>query len=72
MKQVDLNTMHPKDLVSLILSKVYKAGYTTTSGGNISIRDEKNDVYMTPTAVDKGSITAKDISCVKADGSIEA
>lgn len=71
MKQVDLNTMHPKDLVSLILSKVYKAGYTTTSGGNISIRDEKNDVYMTPTAVDKGSITAKDISCVKADGSVE-
>ena len=71
MKQVDLNTIHPKELVSLILSKVYKAGYTTTSGGNISIRDEKNDVYMTPTAVDKGSITAKDISCVKADGSIE-
>ncbi len=71
MKQVDLNTMHPKELVSLILSKVYKAGYTTTSGGNISIRDEQNDVYMTPTAVDKGSITEKDISCVKADGTVE-
>ncbi len=71
MKQIDLNTIHPAELVSFILSKVYKAGYTTTSGGNISIRDDKNDIYMTPTAVDKGSITAKDISCVRANGYIE-
>lgn len=43
---------------------------TTTSGGNISIKDENGDIWVTPSAVDKGTLTEKDIICVKRDGTI--
>ncbi|MGV8963494.1 MAG: class II aldolase/adducin family protein [Candidatus Saccharimonadaceae bacterium] len=38
---------------------------TTTSGGNISIRDDIGDIWITPSGVDKGSLTTKDIMCLK-------
>ncbi|MCD6544885.1 MAG: class II aldolase/adducin family protein [Flavobacteriaceae bacterium] len=71
MKRVNLNTIHPKELIALILDKIYKTGNTTTSGGNISIRDEKGDIWVTPTGIDKGTLTVKDINCVRTDGTIE-
>jgi L-fuculose-phosphate aldolase len=43
---------------------------TTTSGGNLSIRDE-DDIWISPARVDKGNLSPKDIVCVKADGSVE-
>ena len=71
MKKVNLNTIHPNELISLILNKIYKYGNTTTSGGNISIRDEKGDIWVTPTGIDKGTLTSKDINCVRTNGTIE-
>lgn len=46
------------------------SGLTTTSGGNISIKDENGDIWITPGGIDKGSLTPKDIICVKPDGTI--
>ena len=43
---------------------------TTTSGGNISIRDTNGDIWITPSGVDKGNLTTKDIMCVKNDGTV--
>ena len=63
--------MHPRDLLVMIMARIYKFGMTTTSGGNLSIKDENGDVWITPSAIDKGSLTARDIVCVKADGSFE-
>ncbi|RLD75050.1 MAG: hypothetical protein DRJ07_18760 [Bacteroidetes bacterium] len=60
MKKVNLNTIHPKELITLILGKIYKAGNTTTPGGNISIRDEKGDILVT-----SGIDTVKDFNCVR-------
>ena len=71
MKKVNLNTVHPQELIAFILDKIYKAGNTTTSGGNISIRDEKGDIWVTPSGIDKGTLTSKDINCVRLDGTIE-
>jgi L-fuculose-phosphate aldolase len=68
---INLKTIHPQELIAFILDKIYKAGNTTTSGGNISIRDEKGDIWVTPSGIDKGTITAKDINCVRLDGTIE-
>ncbi|MDR2139712.1 MAG: class II aldolase/adducin family protein [Tannerella sp.] len=70
MKQLDTKLMHPADQISVVISRIYRSGMTTTSGGNISIMDENGDIWITPAAVDKGSLTAKDIVCVKADGSV--
>ena len=40
---------------------------TTTSGGNLSIRGESGDIWITPAGVDKGSITPEDVVCLKGD-----
>lgn len=71
MKQIDVNLMHPREQIVKIITRIYRNGMTTTSGGNISIMDENGDIWVTPSAVDKGSLTEKDIICVKRDGSIE-
>ncbi|MGV8963491.1 MAG: class II aldolase/adducin family protein [Candidatus Saccharimonadaceae bacterium] len=70
MKQLDVSLMHPVEQINVIIGRIYKSGMTTTSGGNISIRDDNGDIWITPSGVDKGSLTTKDIMCVKKDGSI--
>jgi len=62
---MNLNTIHPEELITLILGKIYKAGNTTTFGGNTSIRDEKGDNWVTSSGIDKGTLTVKDINCVR-------
>ena len=70
MKQLDVNLMHPVEQINVIIGRIYRSGMTTTSGGNISIRDDNGDIWITPSGVDKGSLTTKDIICVKKDGTI--
>ena len=70
MKQLDVSLMHPKEQINVIIGRIYRSGMTTTSGGNISIRDENGDIWITPSGVDKGSLTVKDIICVKKDGTM--
>jgi len=65
-----LKLVHPRDQITTIISRIYKRGMTTTSGGNISIIDENGDIWVTPSAIDKGSLSASDIICVKKDGTI--
>lgn len=70
MNELDINLMHPRDQIVLIISRIYNRGLTTTSGGNISIIDENGDMWVTPSAIDKGSLRASDIILVKKDGTI--
>jgi L-fuculose-phosphate aldolase len=62
--------MHPVEQINVIIGRIYRSGMTTTSGGNISIRDDNGDIWITPSGVDKGNLTTRDIMCVKKDGSI--
>jgi L-fuculose-phosphate aldolase len=68
---LDTHLLHPRDQIVLVISRIYNRGLTTTSGGNISIRDENGDIWVTPSAVDKGSLTPADIVCVRKSGQIE-
>ena len=70
MRQLDVNLMHPVEQINVIIGRIYRGGMTTTSGGNISIRDKNGDIWITPSGVDKGSLTTKDIMQVKKDGTI--
>lgn len=70
MKQLDINLMHPVEQINVIIGRIYRSGMTTTSGGNISIKDANGDIWITPSGVDKGSLTTKDIILIKKDGSI--
>ncbi len=62
--------MHPAEQIAIIIGRIYRSEMTTTSGGNLSIMDSNGDMWITPAAIDKGSLTPADIMCVKADGTI--
>jgi len=70
MSERNLNLLHPRDQIIMIISRIYKKGLTTTSGGNISIMDSNGDMWVTPSGVDKGSLKPTDIMCVKSNGEI--
>jgi L-fuculose-phosphate aldolase len=62
---------HPRDQLVAIMNRIYHNGMTTLSGGNLSIKDDNGDIWITPSGIDKGSLTATDIMCVKTDGTVE-
>lgn len=61
----------PRDEIMQTMERIYRYRMTTTSGGNISIREPGGDIWITPAAVDKGSLRRNDIVRVRADGSID-
>lgn len=38
---MNLELLHPRNRIAMIMDLIYKNGITTTSGGNISIKDEE-------------------------------
>jgi L-fuculose-phosphate aldolase len=62
---------HPRDEIMQTMERIYRYRMTTTSGGNLSIRDDGGDIWISPARVDKGSLTRNDVVCVKCDGSVE-
>ncbi|HQV34121.1 MAG TPA: class II aldolase/adducin family protein, partial [Calditrichia bacterium] len=68
---MNFQLLHPRDQLVAIMNRIYHNGMTTLSGGNLSIKDENGDVWITPSGIDKGKLTPKDMMCVKADGTIE-
>ncbi len=67
---MNFNLMHPAEQIVLLLSRVYQKGLTTTSGGNLSIKDSEGVIWITPSGIDKGSLTASDICKVLPDGTV--
>jgi L-fuculose-phosphate aldolase len=63
--------IHPRDEIMRTMERIYRYRMTTTSGGNISVREANGDVWITPARVDKGSLRREDIVLVRADGSVE-
>jgi L-fuculose-phosphate aldolase len=66
----EIQLIHPRNQITEVISRIYKRGMTTTSGGNVSIIDGNGDIWVTPSAIDKGSLRASDIICVKKDGTV--
>ena len=66
-----LTYTHPRDEILALMQRIYGYRMTTTSGGNLSIREENGDIWITPARVDKGSLRREDIVCVHPDGSVE-
>lgn len=63
--------LHPRDELMRTMERIYGYRMTTTSGGNLSIREPNGDIWITPARVDKGSLRRDDIVCVRADGTVE-
>ncbi len=62
---------HPRDEILQAMERIYGYRMTTTSGGNLSIRERNGDVWITPAGVDKGGLRREDIVCVRAGGAVE-
>lgn len=65
-----LNLLYPRDQIVHIMNRIYNNGMTTLSGGNLSVRDENGDIWITPAGIDKGKLQPSDIMCVKKDGTV--
>lgn len=53
------------------MERIYRYRMTTTSGGNVSVRQSDGSIWITPARVDKGSLTRSDVIHVLPDGTIE-
>lgn len=67
---MNFNLMHPAEQIVLLINRVYQKGLTTTSGGNLSIMDSEGNIWITPSGIDKGSLTPSDICKVLPDGTV--
>ena len=67
---MNINLMHPADQIVMLINRVYQKGLTTTSGGNLSILDSEGVIWITPSGIDKGSLTSSDICKVLPDGTV--
>lgn len=65
------NLLHPRDEIMQTMDRIYRYRMTTTSGGNLSIRDSAGNIWISPARVDKGSLTRRDIVCVRTDGTVD-
>ncbi|MCA9072339.1 MAG: class II aldolase/adducin family protein, partial [Planctomycetaceae bacterium] len=61
----------PREEILQAMERIYRSRMTTTSGGNISIRDESGDLWITPARIDKGNLKPSDIVCVQPDGTVD-
>ena len=61
--------LQPAELIVRTMERIYRRRMTTTSGGNISVKDmASGDIWITPSGVDKGALTPGDICRITPDG----
>ncbi len=68
---MNFEMQHPADQIVTIMDRIYQYGMTTTSGGNLSIRDENGVIWISPSGIDKGTLRREDIMKVYPDGTYE-
>lgn len=66
-----LRYLHPRDEIVAIMRRIYESAMTTTSGGNLSIREDDGSFWITPSGIDKGNLTRDHIVRVRPDGTID-
>jgi L-fuculose-phosphate aldolase len=65
---MSFSLLHPRDQIVTTMERIYAHDMTTTSGGNISVRDENGGIWITPARVDKGALRPRDIVQISPDG----
>lgn len=60
--------MKEREQVAMTMVRLFNRGLTTVSGGNISLRINKDLFCITPSALDKGNLIASQIAVVGMDG----
>jgi L-fuculose-phosphate aldolase len=60
----------PRDEILNLMDRIYRLRMTTTSGGNLSIRDDDGTIWITPAKIDKGGLRRDDVVSVRPDGTV--
>jgi L-fuculose-phosphate aldolase len=68
---MDTVWLHPREELVATMARIYARRMTTTSGGNLSLREPEDGLWITPARVDKGALGPADIVRVRADGTRE-
>jgi L-fuculose-phosphate aldolase len=68
---MNFSLLHPREQIAETMSRVYAYGMTTTSGGNISVREDDGSVWITPAAVDKEGLKPEDVVRISPTGTTE-
>ena len=68
---MNIQYIHPADQIVMFMQRIYDKRLTTMSGGNLSIHDSEGNIWITPAGIDKGTLSRKDIICVRPDGVCE-
>jgi len=55
----------------MIMDRIYGYGMTTTSGGNLSVKDQEGSIWITPGGIDKGELKPEQIVRVDRSGEWE-
>ncbi|MDR0868213.1 MAG: class II aldolase/adducin family protein [Planctomycetota bacterium] len=63
-----MNYEHPRELLTQTLRRLYDCGMTTTSGGNLSVRDAEGNIWITPSRIDKATLRPDDIVKITPQG----
>ncbi len=53
--------MHPENELVDVLKRLYKNNLTSSSGGNLSMKDKNGVMWITPASIDKGNLYVKDL-----------
>ncbi|PKO12074.1 MAG: aldolase [Chloroflexi bacterium HGW-Chloroflexi-10] len=64
----ETNYHSSQEQIARIMKRIYQQGLTSLSGGNISTIDTDKNFFITPTAVDKGNLSADDVVYFNASG----
>ncbi|MFV0527447.1 MAG: class II aldolase/adducin family protein [Lachnospiraceae bacterium] len=67
---MNFEVLHPADQICILMERIYDMEMTSLTGGNISMMDEEGVMWVTPTSIDKKSLTREDIVKVLPDGTI--
>src|SRR5205085_7270862 len=62
------SSANPRDQLLQAIQRIYQYRMTTTSGGNLSIRERSGHIWITPARLDKGSLKREDMVCVRPNG----
>lgn len=68
---MSFDLLSPREQLARLMGRIYAAGLTTLSGGNLSIKDTDGSIWITPSGVDKGTLTPNDIMHLLPDGTVE-
>jgi L-fuculose-phosphate aldolase len=59
---------NPRDQILQAIQRIYQYRMTTTSGGNLSIREPSGHIWITPARLDKGGLKREEMVCVRPNG----